>query len=288
MLNFKKDSNKGSFMNHQTVTKIILLGTGTPNADPKRSGPSVAIIVNNFPYIVDFGPGIVRRASAARLKMSMLTKAFLTHLHSDHTTGLPDLIFTPWVLGREEPLEIYGPPGIKSMTDNIISAYQEDINERINGLEPANKTGYKVLVQEFKTGIFYTDSNVRVEAFPVKHGLWKAYGFKIYTPDKVICISGDTAPYVKLIEYYQGCDILIHEVYSLSGFKRRPSKWRKYHSSVHTSTYELAELATKAKPKLLILYHQLFMGVSEEDLLREVKDYYQGEVVSGKDLQIYS
>jgi ribonuclease BN (tRNA processing enzyme) len=161
-------------MNHQTATKIIILGTGTPNADPERSGPSLVIIVNNVPYIVDFGPGVVRRASAARLRMSALTKAFLTHLHSDHTAGLPDLIFTPWVLGREEPLEIYGPPGIKSMTDHIVSAYQEDIKERINGLEPANKTGYEVKVKEIEAGIFYTDSNIRVEAFPVKHGLWKA------------------------------------------------------------------------------------------------------------------
>jgi ribonuclease BN (tRNA processing enzyme) len=104
----------------------------------------------------------------------------------------------------------------------------------------------------------------------------------------VICISGDTAPYNKLVEYYQGCDILIHEVYSLNGFKRRMPEWQKYHSSVHTSTHELAELATKAKPKLLILYHQLFMSVSEEDLLQEIKDNYEGEVVSGKDLQIYS
>jgi ribonuclease BN (tRNA processing enzyme) len=288
MLNNKKDFDKGSLMNHKTVTKIILLGTGTPNADPERSGPSVAIIANNFPYIIDFGPGVVRRASAAKLKMPKLSRAFLTHLHSDHTIGLPDLIFTPWVLGREKPLEIHGPSGIKAMTDHIVSAYQEDVNERINGFEPVNRTGHRVKVQEFKTGIFYTDDNIKVEAFPVKHGLWKAYGFKIYTPDKVICISGDTAPYDKLVDYYQDCDILIHEVYSLNGFKRRPSEWQKYHSSVHTSTYELAELATKAKPKLLILYHQLFMGVSEEDLLQEVKDYYQGEVVSGKDLQIYS
>jgi ribonuclease BN (tRNA processing enzyme) len=199
-------------MNHQTVTKIILLGTGTPNADPKRSGPSIAIIVNNFPYIVDFGPGIVRRASAAGLKMPSLTKAFLTHLHSDHTTGLPDLIFTPWVLGREECLEIYGPTGIKSMTDHIVSAYQEDVKERINGLEPVNRTGHSMIVQEFEAGIIYTDDNIRVVAFPVKHGIWRAYGFKFFTPDKVICISGDTAPFDDLVEFYQGCDILIHDL----------------------------------------------------------------------------
>ena len=175
-------------MSHQNITKIILLGTGTPNADPNRSGPSVAIIVNEFPYIIDFGPGIVRRASAAGLKMSKLTKAFLTHLHSDHTVGLSDLIFSPWVLGRDNPLEIYVPRGIKAMADHISLAYQADIKERIDGLEPANLEGYKLKIYEFETGLFFSDSNISVEAFPVKHGLWKAYGLKFYTPDKVIVI----------------------------------------------------------------------------------------------------
>ncbi|MFW9896739.1 MAG: MBL fold metallo-hydrolase [Candidatus Thorarchaeota archaeon] len=275
-------------MTHQNATKIVLLGTGNPNANPERSGPSVAILVNESPYIVDFGPGVVRRASAAGLKMADLTKAFLTHLHSDHTVGLPDLIFTPWVLGRETPLEIYGPVGIRSMTEHIISAYQADISERINGLEPANREGYKLKVNEFKKGIFYENSDIKIEAFPVKHGIWKAYGFKFHTPDKVICISGDTAPDEKLVKYYRGCDILIHEVYSSKGFKNLPPPWKKYHSSVHTSTYELAKLAAYAKPKLLVLYHQLFWGVSEEELLYEIKERYEGVVISGKDLQIFT
>jgi ribonuclease BN (tRNA processing enzyme) len=125
-------------------TQIVLLGTGTPNADPDRSGPSVAIVVNETPYIVDFGPGVVRRAAAAfrngvkALEVSNLKIAFLTHLHTDHTVGYPDLIFTPWVLGRDRPLEVYGPPGIKSMTEYILKAYEKDIDVRIHGLEPAN------------------------------------------------------------------------------------------------------------------------------------------------------
>lgn len=268
-------------------TKIILLGTGTPIADPERSGPSVAIIVSEEPYIIDFGPGIVRRAAAAGLKMSKLTKAFLTHLHSDHTVGYPDLIFTPWVLGRDRPLEVYGPRGLKMMTEHILSAYQADIKERINGLEPANFKGYKVKVQEYETGTIYKDSNIKAEAFPVNHGLWEAYGFKIFTPNKLIVISGDTAPHDKLIEYYQGCDILIHEVYSTKGFEKRPLEWQKYHSNVHTSTIELAKIASIVKPKLLILYHQLFWGASEKELLQEIKGLYSGEVVSGKDLEVY-
>jgi ribonuclease BN (tRNA processing enzyme) len=275
------------------TSQIVLLGTGNPNADPERSGPSVAIVVDHTPYIVDFGPGVVRRAAAAYqagiegLDVWRLTRAFVTHLHSDHTVGYPDLIFTPWVLERYEPLEVYGPPGILAMTEHILAAYQEDIRERIEGLEQANESGYIVDVHEIEPGIVYQDANVKVKAFPVKHGSWQAFGYKFYAPDRTIAISGDTAPDESCVEAYRGCDVLIHEVYSVAGFETRPPGWQKYHSSVHTSSLELAEMASQAKPGLLILYHQLFWEASEEELLLEVQSGYDGKVVSGKDLDIY-
>jgi len=275
------------------TSQIVLLGTGNPNANPDRSGPSVAIVVNDTPYIVDFGPGVVRRAAAAYqagiegLDMWRLTRAFLTHLHSDHTAGYPDLIFTPWVLERFEPLEVYGPPGIRAMTEHILAAYREDIRERIEGLERANESGYLVDVHEIEPGIVYQDNNIKVEAFPVKHGSWQAFGYKFYAPDRTIVISGDTAPTERCVEEYRGCDVLIHEVYSVAGFETRPPGWQKYHSSVHTSSLELAEMASKARPGLLILYHQLFWSASEEELLLEVQSGYDGKVVSGKDLEVY-
>ncbi len=246
-------------------TQIVLLGTGTPNADPDRFGPSIAIVVNDTPYIVDFGPGVVRRASAAvrkgvkGLAMPKLARAFVTHLHSDHTVGYADLIFTPWVLERTEPLEVYGPKGLRAMTDHIVKAYQQDLDMRLYGLEPSNKTGYKVNAHEIKPGVIYKDANVTVKAFAVKHGSWQeAYGFRFETPDKTIVISGDCAPSQSVIDACNGCDVLLHEVYSQTGFVKRPPEWQKYHSQFHTSSRELAEIATKAKPGLLILYHQLF------------------------------
>lgn len=172
-------------------TKVILLGTGTPIPDPERFGPSLAIKIAEKIYIVDFGPGVVRRATAAGIKTSQITKAFLTHMHSDHTTGYPDLIFTPAVEGRNQPLEVYGPEDIKSMTHHILAAYNLDIEERNKGLEPTPMDGYKVKVQEINPGVIYSDNEVSVEAIHVKHGLWSAFGFKFITPDKTIVISGD-------------------------------------------------------------------------------------------------
>jgi ribonuclease BN (tRNA processing enzyme) len=275
-------------------TQIVLLGTGTPNADPARSGPATAIVVNDTPYLIDFGPGVVRRASAAfqkgikGLAVKNLSRAFATHLHSDHTAGFPDLILTPWVLERAAPLEVYGPKGIAAMTNHILQAYREDIDIRLRGGEPSNKTGYKVVAHEIRPGVIYKDANVTVKAFPVNHGSWReAYGFRFETADRTIVISGDCRPSPSIIENCNGCDVLIHEVYSTTGFATRPPEWQQYHSRYHTSSRELAELAAKARPGLLVLYHQLFWGTSEEDLLKEVRRSYSGKVVSGHDLDVY-
>ena len=275
-------------------TQVVLLGTGTPNADPERSGPSVAIVVNDTPYLVDFGPGVVRRASAAfrrgikGLEVKNLRRAFVTHLHSDHTAGYPDLILTPWTLERTDPLEVYGPKGIKAMTAHVLKAYQEDISIRLRGGEPSNRTGHKVIAREIKPGVVYKDTNITVKAFLVNHGSWgEAYGFRFEAPDRTIVISGDCSPTASVIENCNGCDVLVHEVYSQSGFARRPPEWQKYHSRYHTSSRELAELASKARPGLLVLYHQLFWGTSEEDLVREVRTGFSGKVVSGRDLDVY-
>lgn len=271
------------------VAQVILLGTGTPNADPDRSGPSVVIVANNTPYIVDFGPGVVRRAAAAHIKPSDLRIAFATHLHSDHTTGLADLIFTPWTLERTAPLELYGPRGLKAMARNIEKAYREDIKVRLTGGEPSNKTGYKVNVHEIDPGVIYQDRNVTVTAFRVPHGEWRdAFGFRFDTSDgRGIVISGDTGPTDAVAKACNGCDILIHEVYSTAGFAKRSPEWQRYHARYHTSSEQLAAIATKAHPGLLVLTHQLFWGVSEKDLLAEVTSRYAGKVVSAHDLDVY-
>ncbi|MEM9329241.1 MAG: MBL fold metallo-hydrolase [Bacteroidota bacterium] len=280
------------------ITKVVLLGTGNPNANPERSGPSVAIVVNDTPYIVDFGPGVIRRATAlseqyggpiAGLAVEKIKRAFLTHLHSDHTTGYPDLILTPWVLGRDEPLEVYGPEGLSEMTYHILKAYDTDIKYRLYGLQPANNQGWRVNSHEFtQEGLIYEDENVAVEAFPVPHGSWpNAWGFRFRTPDKVIVISGDTAPSEKIIEYAKGADILVHEVYSQAKFELKNAFWKAYHAKNHTSTYELADIANDAKPQLLVLYHILFWGADEDDFEREIAEKYDGQVVVGRDLDIF-
>jgi len=279
------------------TTRVVLLGTGTPNPEPDRSGSAVAIVVNDTPYLVDFGPGVVRRAAAMSpdyggdmegLLIDRLKVAFLTHLHSDHSAGLPDLILTSWIAGRDAPLELYGPEGVADMAEYILKAYDADIRYRIDGLEPANDLGWRVNAYTLDDGVVYEDDNVKVEAFRVRHGTWEnAFGFRFTTPDRVIVISGDAAPDANVEKYAKGADILIHEVYSVSGFARRDEFWQDYHSNNHTSAHELGEIASRAQPKLLVLYHVLFWGSSEETVLEEVREKYSGEVVLGHDLDVF-
>ncbi len=275
-------------------TRVVLLGTGTPNPNPDRWGPALAIVVGDQAYLVDCGPGVVRRAAAARaqgieaLAADKLTHIFITHLHSDHTLGYPDLIFSPWVLERNVPLEAFGPPGLADMTEHIQQAYKQDIHIRIDGLEQANAVGYKVNVHEIEPGVVFQDDNVKVIAFKVSHGSWKhAYGYRFETADRVIVVSGDTAPSENLIKHATGCDVLVHEVYCQETYNRRPAKWQQYHAAFHTSTTELAKIANRVKPKLLVLTHQLLWGATPEQMMSEIAERYPGKVSFGNDLDVY-
>lgn len=277
------------------ATRVVMLGTGTPNADPERSGPAVAVVVGDAAYLIDAGPGIVRRAAqAARddsihaLEPPRLRRVFITHLHSDHTVGLPDLILSPWVLGRTDPLDVFGPRGTKRMVDLLEQAYSEDVQIRLHGGEPSNKTGYAANAHDVAAGIVYRDSNVTVTAFNVAHGKWdQAFGYRLATRDRVVVISGDTSPSDAVVAACHGCDVLVHEVYSAERFRTRSPEWRQYHAAYHTSTEQLADIAGRARPKLLVLYHQLYWGDDDAALLRQVRAKYRGKVVSARDLGVY-
>ena len=162
-----------------SATKLIILGSGTPNPDPNRGGSAYAVLVNEVPYLIDFGPGVIRNGAALSsnwngeydaMNVDRYEHAFLTHIHSDHTAGLSDLMLTPWVMGRKNKLKLFGPAGLDKMASNIIEAYQEDINYRIYGTQPANKTGYQYKFTRLFEGVVYKDKNIMVEAFQVPHG----------------------------------------------------------------------------------------------------------------------
>jgi ribonuclease BN (tRNA processing enzyme) len=279
----------------QDSTRLVVLGTGTPNPDPDRSGPALAIVANGTAYLVDAGPGIVRRAAQAErngiaaLGAARLGIAFLTHLHSDHTVGLPDLIHTSWVAEREAPFQLLGPRGTSAMARHLTAAWEEDIRIRTGGPQPHTKEGWVIDAHDVEPGVVYRDSNVTVTAFAVAHTNWpQALGYRFQTRDRVIVVSGDATPGDAVVAACNGCDVLVHEVYSAGAFKGRPPEWQRYHAGAHTSTVQLASLATRARPGLLVLYHQLYWGTTDDDLIRELRAAgYGGAVVSARDLGVY-
>lgn len=292
------------------ATQLVLLGTGTPNACPNASGPATAVIVDGQSYLVDFGPGVVRQAARAyhekkidALRPDRLDMAFCTHLHTDHTAGYADLLFTPWVLERDRPLRVFGPRGMIDMTAYLHKAYAVDIDFRRTGFERANDRGWRAEVSELPGGgVIWRDDRVTVEALPVSHGTLECYAYKFTTRDGVIVISGDTAPLDSLADWAAGCDVLLHEVEYTGGIAARAPKWQKYHREVHTLSCDLARVARRAQPRLLVTYHRIYhmniqdnrvdleheMAVRCGAILREIRDAgYDGRVVNGMDLDVF-
>lgn len=283
-------------------TQIVMLGTGTPIPDPDRAGPATAIVVDSVAYLFDAGVGVVRRAAAAgRAGVAAFAgliagaqpnprfdRIFITHLHSDHTMGLADAIFTPWIQGRRQPVDIYGPPGLAHFVSSTLDAYTEDINERINSAGGPSREGWKAVAHEVNPGEVFKDARITVHAFRVQHSQWpNAYGYRIDTPDRSIVISGDTRESDAVAEACNGCDVLIHEVYSDSGFTLVAPARQQYHAEAHTSATAVGRVATKGRAKMVILTHVLLFGSTEDKLLREVRSTYAGRAVVAHDLDRY-
>lgn len=273
-------------------TVVILLGTGMPYPDPSAQGPATAVQVGERLFLFDAGPGVVRQMAAARLPVrgGPVTVVFLTHLHSDHTLGLPDLIFTSWVLGRGRPLPIIGPPGTGAMVEHLTAAWAEDIAIRTTGLERARPDGWRVRVQEVTGGVVYDSAGVRITAIPVRHGSWKhAFGYRIDAPGKAIALSGDTRPSEALARAARGVDLLIHEAYPEARLKpeERPGGelWPRYMREFHASDVEVGRLAAEARPGRVVLHHIVRMGGTDQELLDGVRrGGFRGLVVIGRDL----
>lgn len=283
----------GSLTAQQPAAQVITLGTGNPFPDPERQGPATAVVVDGRLFLFDAGSGVERQLQAAHLPISGPTALFITHLHTDHTLGLADLILTSWVMRRTRPFPIYGPPGTRAMVDHLLAAYAEDIRIRTDGMEHEVKDGWRVTVHEIGAGVAFDSGGVRIAAIPVRHGSWPvALGFRVDAGGRSIVISGDTRPSDSLEAAAQGVDVLVHEAYASSKVKAedRPGgqDWPAYLRAFHTSDEELGALAARAAPRLLVLTHVLRMGATDSAIVAAVRHGgYQGPISMAKDLDRY-
>jgi len=275
--------------------QVVLLGTGTPAPNHAAQGPATAVVVGARLFLFDAGPGVERQMEAAGLpyRGGPLTAAFLTHLHSDHTLGLPDVILTSWVMGRRHPLRLVGPPGTRRMVGHILDAWSEDIHVRERGLEREWPGGWRVDVRETRGGVVYDSGGVRITAIAVLHGSWKwAFGYRVDAPGRTIVISGDTRPCPALEAAARGVDLLLHEVYPEVRLapEARPGgdDWVRYMRAFHSSDRELGALCARARPRRLVLIHVVRMGGTDEELLAGIRGGgFDGPVSIGHDLDRY-
>lgn len=283
----------GALPAQRPAVQVITLGTGNPFPDPTRQGPATAVVVAGRLFLFDAGAGVERQLQAAHLPISGPSALFITHLHTDHTLGLADLILTSWVMRRTKPFPVFGPPGTKAMVDHLLAAYAEDIRIRTDGMEHEVKDAWRVSVHEIGPGVAFDSGGVRVTAIPVRHGNWPvAFGFRVDAEGRSIVISGDTRPSDSLEEAARGVDVLVHEAYASSKVapEDRPGgdDWPAYLRAFHTSDEELGALAARARPKLLVLTHVLRMGASDSAIIAAVRrGGYQGPVAMAKDLDHY-
>ncbi len=278
--------------------RVTLLGTGAPPPDPKRFGPSTLVEVDDQKLLFDVGRGVPIRLWQVRVPIRAIDNVFLTHFHSDHVVGIPDLWLSGWLGGpfgrRKSPFQITGPIGTKNLMENLERAYAADINIRLAD-EKYPVEGIRVIAQEFDTeGIVYDRRGVKVTAFSVDHGLHikPAYGYRIDYDGRSVVLSGDTRFSTNVLKHAEGTDLLIHEVVAV-----RPElladKQVKRVMDHHTSPQEAGRIFSRAKPKLAVYTHLVLLArgkisrLTTEEVLSQTRETYDGPLVVGEDLMTF-
>jgi ribonuclease Z len=279
--------------------KVTLLGTGTPIPDLDRFGPSTLVEAGNKKLLFDAGRGATIRLRQINVSMvgimSKIDALFLTHYHSDHTLGIPDLWLTGWLgNSRKEPFRLIGPVGAKSLMANLESAYALDIKIRLED-EKLPPEGIATVVEEFeKDGVVYDRDGVKVIAFTVDHGaaIKPAVGYRIEYKGHAVVISGDTRYDQNVIKYSTGVDLLIHEV-CIARPELLSNPYIQRVIAHHTTPREAGQVFSLAKPKLAVYSHIVFLGGSAvppatvDDLVAGTRETYNGPLEVGADLMSF-
>lgn len=272
----------------QTI-KVTLLGTGCPTPVMNRFGPSILVEAGDQKLIFDVGRGAIQRLTQIKVSPKEITGVFLTHLHSDHTVGFPDLWLTGWVNGRRDtPLKVWGPKGTEKMMSYLEQAFDYDIKIRLYD-DRVSPEGVIIEAKDISKGVVYEKNGVKVTAFEVDHEPIKpAFGYRIDYGGRSVVLSGDTRPSENLIKFAKGVDLLIHEVVSLESLKRAQySEERiKIIMNHHTTPEQAGEIFTKIKPKLAVYSHIVLPSATKEDLIPPTRKTYSGAIELGEDLMV--
>lgn len=285
----QSNANNDSSQVNASDIKVTLLGTGTPQPLMERFGPSILVQAGSENLLFDAGRGCLQRLRQLKLEYDKINALFLTHLHSDHIVGLPDLWLTGWLITkRTKPLKVFGPTGSNKMVENLQKAFAYDIKIRIED-DKAPEEGSRLVVTDIQQGVVYEKNGVKVIAFEVDHGVIKpAFGYGIEYKGHSVVLSGDTKYSENLIRFAKGTDLLIHEVVIAPDTLSKSDP--KYNILLHhTSPEQAAQVFNKVQPKLAAYSHIVKLyGQNEREILNKTKAIYSGQVIMGEDLMSFS
>ena len=268
--------------------RVTLLGTGAPPPSLERFGPSTLVEVGGQKFIFDAGRGAMQRLHQLGIAFSEIAGLFLTHHHSDHVVGFPDLWLTGWI-GRPwgkrcTPLRVWGPAGTKQMMEHLPKAFHVDIRVRSKSY-PVD--GVKLVAEEISEGSILEMDGIRISAFKVDHGGEElpAFGYRIDYNGRAAVLSGDTTFNENLIAHARGADVLVHEVTAVAGSAAEDAQQLKRISANHTTAAQAGEVFARAKPKLAVFNHLLLFGsATADDLIPATRQHYAGPLMVGEDL----
>ena len=270
--------------------KVTLLGTGTPPPVMNRFGPSILVEAGGQKFLFDAGRGALQRLAQLRVRWQDVDGVFLTHLHSDHVVGFPDLWLTGWLVnpGRDRPLPVWGPRGTRKMMSHLEQAYEFDIRIRLYD-DRASPDGVVILAEDIGEGVVHEKGGVKITAFDVDHTPIKpAFGYRIDHAGRSVVLSGDTRVSDNLIRHAQGVDLLVHEVASPETFQRAGAPPERAKSIVahHVTPEQAGEVFSRTKPKLAVYSHIVLPTATEQDLLPSTRKTYSGPLELGEDLMV--
>jgi ribonuclease Z len=270
--------------------RVTLLGTGNPRPSIDRFGPSILVEAGRERLLVDAGRGSTIRLfqlGSAPL-LSGITAVLLTHLHSDHVVGLPDVWLTGWIFGRKTPLEIYGPAGTREVASGFERAFAFDVQMRRDVDEHLPAAGVELRPNEVQPGVVLERNGVRVLAFAVDHGpVIPALGYRIDYGGRSVVLSGDTRSSATLVDAARGTDVLVHEVLSPEVERRRGLVDAAAMARIiahHVTPEEAGKVFTAVSPRLAVYSHIVPSPATAADLVTPTRRTYKGRLEVGYDL----